>query len=811
VAALQTNKKEKRVMMGWLKRHWLNTIWNLWNLPVLLMGFLLGRAVILESLSPFASAYLAVVLYLARKQWPLVTAMLILGSASWSIEQAEKTAIMLFLLLLARRIFVWMKKDVLDYAPFLVLCSGLVGQCIWLLWNGWTPYQLMLSSVELLLSGLLTFIFVHSLPIFTVKKKRIFLRYDEIVCLVILLGSVLTGLIDWIVGPFSILHIFSRYLICLLAFVGGAMLGASLGVVTGMIISLSEPHNIVQIALLTFSGLLAGLFKESKRVGAACGFLLGAAILSLYHQENQAMFVSIGETCIAILFFLCTPKSWLHFLARFIPGTPENQTLHQDYVRRLRDVTASKVDDFVHLFHELAQSFREDIGHKRRDHEEYLQSFVEQITEGVCRNCHRSQRCWEMNVVRSYQELVDLMAYVENRSEGIPSTWEAYCIKAEQVAAEVRAQYQHEGEYRFWREKVEETRRIVDKQLTGIAEVMEQLSAEIRHETQVLSAQEEMIHEALEELGLSIQRVDIINLEEGRVEIEVTMPYRDAYDECKKLIAPLLTEVLGEPIAVYRKVVKGHTGGSLITLGSEQRYRLQTGVANTAKGGGFVSGDSYCYMNLGAGKYAVALSDGMGNGRRAQAESNAALQLLRRLLQVGVSEETAVETVNSILSLRSTDEIFATIDLALVDLHTAKARFMKIGSTPGFIKRGQEVFMLAAANPPIGILNQIDIDPVEMELQPGDLLIMMTDGVYEAPRHVMNKDAFMNRMIAEIDTRHPQDFADTLLEKMVRYHQGQIGDDMTVIVSKVERHVPEWSTIRLPGMQKLERPQVALP
>lgn len=808
---MQTEKKEKKVMMGWLKRHWLHAIWNLWNLPVLLMGFLLGRAMILESLSPFASAYLAVVLYLARKQWPLVTAMLILGSASWSMEQAQKTAIMLFILLLGRRLFIWMKKDVLDYAPLLVLCSGLVGQSIWLLWNGWTPYQLMLSGVELLLSGLLTFIFVHSLPIFTVKKKRIFLRYDEIVCLVILLGSVLTGLIDWIVGSFSILHIFSRYLICLLAFVGGAMLGSALGVVTGMIISLSEPQNIVQIALLTFAGLLAGLFKESKRAGAACGFLLGAAILSLYHQQHQVMFVSIGETCIAILFFLFTPKSWLHFLARFIPGTPENQTLHQDYVRRLRDVTASKVDDFVHLFRDLAQSFGEDVGDKRRNHEAYLQTFVEQITEGVCRNCHRSQRCWEMNVVRSYQEVVDLMAYVENHSEGIPSTWDAYCIKAEQVAAEVRSQYQHEGEYRFWREKVEETRRIVDKQLTGIAEVMEQLSAEIRHETQVLSAQEDMIHEALEELGLSIQRVDIINLEEGRVEIEVTMPYRDAFDECKKLIAPLLTEVLGEPIAVYRKVIKGHTGGSLITLGSEQRYRLQTGVANTAKGGGFVSGDSYCYMNLGTGKYAVALSDGMGNGRRAQAESNAALQLLRRLLQVGMNEETAVETVNSILSLRSTDEIFATIDLALVDLHTAKARFMKIGSTPGFIKRGDEVFMLAAANPPIGILNQIDIDPVEMELQPGDLLIMMTDGVYEAPRHVMNKDAFMNRMIAEIDTRHPQDFADTLLEKMVRYHQGRIGDDMTVLVSKVERHVPEWSTIRLPGMQKVERPQVALP
>lgn len=78
-----------------------------------------------------------------------------------------------------------------------------------------------------------------------------------------------------------------------------------------------------------------------------------------------------------------------------------------------------------------------------------------------------------------------------------------------------------------------------------------------------------------------------------------------------------------------------------------------------------------------------------GNGQRAQAESSAALKLLRRLLQAGMNEERAVDTVNSILSLRSADEMFATIDLAIVDLNTAEGRFMKIGSTPGFIKRGK--------------------------------------------------------------------------------------------------------------------------
>ena len=97
---------------------------------------------------------------------------------------------------------------------------------------------------------------------------------------------------------------------------------------------------------------------------------------------------------------------------------------------------------------------------------------------------------------------------------------------------------------------------------------------------------------------------------------------------------------------------------------------------------------------------------------------------------------------------------------------------------------------LSAANPPIGILNHIEFEPIEMQLEPGDLIILMTDGVYDTPDHAVNKDAFMARMISEIDTKDPQGFADCLLEKVVRHHGGRIMDDMTIVVSKVEKHLP---------------------
>jgi stage II sporulation protein E len=47
-----------------------------------------------------------------------------------------------------------------------------------------------------------------------------------------------------------------------------------------------------------------------------------------------------------------------------------------------------------------------------------------------------------------------------------------------------------------------------------------------------------------------------------------------------------------------------------------------------------------------------------------------------------------------------------------------------------------------------------------------------------------------------------------LLEKVIRQHSGQIIDDMTVLVARIDRFVPQWSAIAVQGMERLERPRI---
>ena len=100
-------------------------------------------------------------------------------------------------------------------------------------------------------------------------------------------------------------------------------------------------------------------------------------------------------------------------------------------------------------------------------------------------------------------------------------------------------------------------------------------------------------------------------------------------------------------------------------------------------------------------------------------ESSAALNILEQLLQSGMDEKLAIKSVNSVLMLRSPEEMYATVDMALIDEYTAETTFMKIGSTPSFIKRGQEVIQVSASNLPIGIIKDIEVDLVTLQLQPG--------------------------------------------------------------------------------------------
>ena len=176
------------------------------------MGYLLGRALILQELSPFAAAYFIVVYFLRRDKVLLTGLALLLGAASRSVELATIVFINLALSFLILRIQEKWKKRELNQAPLIVLAtiffSGIIYQFFT---NQLSVYSTVMKGIEAILGMILTLIFVQSLPFLTSKKYHHELRTEEIVCIVILLASVMTGTVGWHIEGASVQGILAKY------------------------------------------------------------------------------------------------------------------------------------------------------------------------------------------------------------------------------------------------------------------------------------------------------------------------------------------------------------------------------------------------------------------------------------------------------------------------------------------------------------------------------------------------------------------------------------------------------------------------
>ncbi|MFJ7832361.1 stage II sporulation protein E [Peribacillus sp. NPDC097284] len=779
------------------------------GISLAIIGFLLGRALILSQLSPFALPFFAAVFLMRRDRAPLALFGLIAGGLTIHYSNSLVIFASAFLLLLFNKIkrpgVEGQFKTMSMYVFASLFLVNLAQQ--YLVFRTIQLYDMMMIGVEAGLAMILTLIFIQSIPLLSIRKKSQSLRTEEIVSIIILLASVMTGTIGWMIYDLSLDHIFSRYLVLLFGLAGGAAIGSTVGVVTGLIFSLASIASLYQMSLLAFSGLLGGLLKEGRKVGVAAGLLIATLLIGLYGEGTNNIMVTLYESLIAVLLFVLTPSSIINKIAKHIPGTAENSDEQQQYARKVRDVTAQRVEQFSHVFEALSNSFSQvdERGRVEEDEKEF-DYFLSNVTEKTCQICFKKDQCWAKNFNTTYDGMQEIMIQLSENDGQLPQKtskeWDKYCTRGPQVVGAIAQELNYYEANQKLKRQVKESRRLVADQLRGVSAVMEDFAKEIQRERKNHHLHEESIMEAIQDFGLNIGYVEIYSLEQGGVDIEMSVPYCQGRGECEKLIAPMLSDILGETIVVHsEECAKYPQGQCEVIFRSAKKFTVETGVAHAAKGGGLVSGDSYTTMEIGAGKYAIAISDGMGNGERAHYESTETLKLLQKFLQSGIEEKIAIKSVNSVLSLRTTDEIFSTLDLVMIDLQDAKARFLKICSIPSFIKRGDKIIKIESSNLPMGIIQEVDVDVVSEELRDGDILIMMSDGVFDGPSHVENIEFWLKRKIKEMETDDPQEISDLILEEVIRT-KGVIDDDMTVVTSKIKHNTPKWASIPVSAKRK---------
>ena len=207
----------------------------------------------------------------------------------------------------------------------------------------------------------------------------------------------------------------------------------------------------------------------------------------------------------------------------------------------------------------------------------------------------------------------------------------------------------------------------------------------------------------------------------------------------------------------------------------------EVGTSLRPRRGETVSGDSSLFFESDSGRMLyLLLSDGMGCGRDAQAESSTAVRLLQRFLRADVPAEAALQTLNAAFSLRSEEGGgFTTIDLLAVDLYTAEAVLYKYGAAPSFLCQNGQVRRISGASLPAGLEPAVDSpDVTRLHLQGGATLVMTSDGISEP-----EGKPWMQKLLQQSGGQNPRALAALFMVDSLSYGGEQ--DDCTVMVLSV--------------------------
>jgi len=212
-----------------------------------------------------------------------------------------------------------------------------------------------------------------------------------------------------------------------------------------------------------------------------------------------------------------------------------------------------------------------------------------------------------------------------------------------------------------------------------------------------------------------------------------------------------------------------------------------------------VGGDYYDILPLPDGRYGLLIADVSGKGMSAALYMAELKGLILSLSQIHRSPRDLLISANRLISMHLDSRSFITMTYAVIDPAAGVMTYARAGHTPllylpGDSGAGGRTQILV----PDGLVLGLRIDDGErfdallveatLQLRPGDLMVLFTDGISEAMNE--HADCFGESQLADLIEEHGHLAIAELRERVLREIDAFVGgapqhDDMTMILLKV--------------------------
>jgi len=205
-----------------------------------------------------------------------------------------------------------------------------------------------------------------------------------------------------------------------------------------------------------------------------------------------------------------------------------------------------------------------------------------------------------------------------------------------------------------------------------------------------------------------------------------------------------------------------------------------------------IGGDYYDYIPMLDRHLGIAVGDASGHGVGPALLMAQARATLRTLAQTYRGPGEILTLANRILAASMLTRHFVTLMFARLDLAGRTLAYASAGHAGGFVldADGAIVHDLESTGFPIGVVADSDfVTSAPIHLEPGHMIVLLTDGITEAARQ-RGHEQFGRARVIDLARAHAAEPArqvvDLLYEKVLEHcHPGTHGDDATIVVIKV--------------------------
>ncbi|MBQ8603484.1 MAG: SpoIIE family protein phosphatase [Oscillospiraceae bacterium] len=353
------------------------------------------------------------------------------------------------------------------------------------------------------------------------------------------------------------------------------------------------------------------------------------------------------------------------------------------------------------------------------------------VAEDVCKNCEKSSHCWQEKysyTAQQFAKYAKSMNWAEEK--GFEMGFYSQCICIEKVKKSFEENSRLLMSRRYTMQSQKNNQKLLQTAFMSIAAAIGDLAHHNRSSRLVNSTITMQTSRLLDSMDIA-HSYCLCSQNPDKATFAVTSPLPESrLYKIKLKLEQLYGEKFsdGEYENQGNELIYSFYSRPLFTYD----YRVESSAFRQ------VNGDGYTLLTVGNVLY-VLLSDGMGTGAAAAAESRTVLEMTKSLLTAQTSVASAINIVNLAMNLRGSSESGASLDILSIDLYTGKAALTKAGAgVTAVVGSDGSLNRYYKDSLPLGVVKDTKTATEEFVLKKGDTVIMMSDGVGNVSSNIKN-------------------------------------------------------------------------